>query len=180
MAENDSVTIDGRQVFLIRIPKNASRSMAKALGLAVVGQHKPRNLLEEQVNSECPLFVACLRNPFERLVSWHSYHSPLDPSTYFGAGIYGFREWIEHGCPHKFYACCPQAHPFEQARWIKGYKGELALLNFEDLANDWRELFGMPLPWINKSRHGKWREYYDAATMRQAECIVWVDTLGLM
>lgn len=179
MEENNIAWIGGRRVALIRIPKCASRSMAAALGLRVAGYHVPRRWIEAR-DAGNPMYLACVRPPLDRLVSWHAYHAERDPGIYVGAGVLGFREWVRCGCPHRFPMTVPEMHPWEQWRWIEGVRGELRLLRFDRLAEDWarlsRSMAGLgELRVSNTSDHGDPAEYYDHETRRRAEAICWND-----
>lgn len=176
MADSNFTVIDGREVALIRVPKCASRSLARALGLGSPWGHLPRRELERRYPEKNPLFIACIRNPFDRLVSWHSYHAEADHDLCWGRGVNGFREWVATGCPNRFAPASPEAHPFEQWRWLEGSRGELRVLRFEHLDEDWEKLgLGAPLLHADQSDHTDWRDYYDAPTRQRAENILWND-----
>jgi len=173
----DHTVIAGRRIALIRIPKCASRSMARSLGLSG-GVHKPRKMIEQELPEGPVEFITCFRNPLERLVSWHAYHAEDDPLNYFGAGVRGFREWVRNGCPNVFPSRSPEMHLFEQVRWMKGSIGSLTILRFERLEEDWNAFWqgsGPPLVHINKSEHGEWESYFDLPTRLRAECLVSTD-----
>jgi hypothetical protein len=173
------VTNSGRLV-PIQIPKNASVSIATALGLPRQ-RHKSRRMLERLHDDGGMTFIACVRHPLERLVSWHNYHVIKDTAVYVGAGVHGFRIWVGEGCPHKFATPCPHMHPYEQWRWLDGSKGSLRVLRHESLDEDWtllREDFPDIAPSLlktNFSKPYKWTDYYDRQTLDRALCVVWND-----
>ena len=180
MAEDTHIVTSKGKLVVINIPKNASQSIVGSLG--VRRGHRPRALLELEHPEPDTTFIACVRHPLDRLVSWHAYHAPANPTVYFGPGVNGFRLWVNHGCPHEFDTSAhPMTHPYEQCRWITGATGNLRIIRFETLAEDWERLrddFPELPPTLlhrNASKHRPWIEYYDDKTRGHAECITWAD-----
>ena len=186
---NDVVQAGGREVVLIRIPKCASRSMAAAMGLPPASAHYSVRMIEEARPGSLrgKLVIACVRDPLDRLVSWHEYHADAEPDIYYGRGVQGFRLWVADGCPHRFRMAHPTMHPFEQWRWVFGASAagaDLRLIRHGHLAEDWAALCAdlgtrWTLPWINRSIRSGAADYYDAPTLATAQAITWSDATHL-
>jgi len=183
MKPNDYIKLDGNLVCLVRIPKNASRSMAQALGLHLPGAHKPAAMLKEQNQRKFKdaVAVACVRNPFERMVSWYEFHVGRYPVLYPSHGIDAFRQWVAKGCPHRFWMGHWASHPFEQWRWICDEFGEVLVdhvLHHDTLGRDWSAIFpDIELKEVNQSNHGDWRVYYDKTTADRVATLVHSDLM---
>jgi len=178
------------KVALIRIPKNASRSMASSLGLHLPGAHYPAQMLRESdpARFSTSTKVACIRNPFERMVVWYEFHCGTQPGgMYNGTGIEKFRGWVARACPHRFWMGHWASHPYEQWRWICNAEKEILVdkvLRYENFAAEWEKEIQIPfklepLPKINMTPVNSWGSYYDKATLARVEAIVYND-LGIL
>lgn len=186
MKNNDHSTIGSRDLFLIRIPKNASRSMADALGLRRAGSHHSWTMLKEHYPQfEAGISIACVRNPYERLVSWYEFHvgKTHNVTCYDGSGIDAFRKWVLDGFPQSFWMGHWSSHPFEQWRWICDQNRAIQaniVLRHENLSDDWKQWvsdrFGIgELPKLNTTSHTDWRDYYNRETASRATTLIWND-----
>lgn len=91
----------------ISIPKNASKTVLDimALGknrdieytdsLVIYENHQRGAVLAKRYNLE-QLFVFCFsRNPYDRCISWYTYHRLLEPYKSMS-----FDDWVKSGLPH--------------------------------------------------------------------------------
>lgn len=91
----------------ISIPKNASKTVLDILALGrnrdveytdspvIYENHQRGCVLSERYNLE-HLFVFCFsRNPYDRCLSWYTYHRLLEPYKSMS-----FDDWIKSGLPH--------------------------------------------------------------------------------
>lgn len=118
----------------ISIPKNASKSVLRILQLGRVRMqettHSPviyedhqRAKILSQKYSLKDLFLFCfVRNPYDRCVSWYSYHRHLEPYA-----SRSFKEWLMQGAPHHWTVqnqtdyVADQVSPLLQYSFVESY-----------------------------------------------------------
>jgi hypothetical protein len=163
-----SVNVDhDRRLIFVHIPKTGGTSIKRALGMEGLGDHRTPTALVHPATWEAYFSFMVVRNPFDRLVSSYAYHTG---PTYHGAYFqqhpdlkeWGFQEHFRK-MRDKSWAIRPQVeytrHDYSQTRIS-------AVLRFEDLAEDARELFerigvDAELPHLNPSSRRDARDYYD-------------------
>lgn len=144
----------------ISIPKNASQSIHSALGIklhdksdqnemAICDNHARGVLLKERYKDYNKRFKFCVvRNPYERVKSWYSYHKDvLKLRPYIDVE---FNNWVLSGCPHHWkiqnetnYEKNKELSPLNQWQFIYDEKMNLLvdmICKFENLENDFKKV----------------------------------------
>ena len=155
----NSVSLERRLLF-IHIPKNAGSSIRSALELPGKAEHRFWNHYPSKLRRD--LFTFCvIRNPWDRLVSLYLYWK-RDSKRW---KIRSFPELIEDcrlGFPYGRSFRRPRRHWFPQVDYFMrdGRVHVNRILRFENLRAEWDELFGIPLPHRNATRHGHYSAWY--------------------
>ena len=167
--------VAGNKFLLMFTPKAANSAMKTAIREWAGGSTDPNKLhggwkrvpLFEIPSS--PLFkVACVRNPYDRLVScwqqklWEGGQSGITDIKGFYARM-PFDEFIDRVCELPSEEHNIHFRPMHLHIPCWDY-----LIKFETLEQDWENMmkwFGLPkLKLINSSTHRPWREYYSIQT----------------
>ena len=97
-----------REIILVHIPKNAGRAIQEALGLEW-WQHDTASRVRARVGEKrwrAALKIACVRNPYDRAVSWFYYHKfssipfPQKETKRLMNQFETPSDWVLAGMPH--------------------------------------------------------------------------------
>jgi hypothetical protein len=160
----------------VHINKTAGSSIEEALGLRF--RHRTARQIIEEIGGgkwrECFTF-AVVRNPWDRVVSHYSYRVQTN-QTGLGDGKVGFADWVRESYSLRN----PEFHDkpmmfMPQVDWISDAEGRILVnfvARFENLQADFDSVCKrigrdpVLLPHRKQSRHGAYREYYDAESRR--------------
>lgn len=176
------------KLLFVHIPKNAGKSIIMALDT----QYKDLKKIAwgharlKDVRYKIPLhkykIIACVRNPWERMVSLYNFIAQHKKTYKTRRGIVrqakelkdiGFKKWlIKRG--EKTNNLILTDIP--QYAWLKG-PFNVNCIRFESLANDFKKItnINMKLPVTHKSKHKHYREYYDDETNAYIERVFGYD-----
>ena len=170
-----------KKYIFIRVPKNASSSICKNVGNI---KHYSIDFLEEKIKININnYYTFCIvRNPFDRLVSWFSYHkfnvgkkSDKKLNRYYKNST--FKEWIKNGCvlPNSWTMEKDKynPNPLHQHLWVCDKDNNINVDfvgRYETLKEDYETIksnieIKNPLPKINISNHKDYKKYYDSETI---------------
>lgn len=182
-------------IVLFRVPKCASSTLFAACGeMNILAREK--GVLTEKLGKNpvyrglfCPthakpeeiysifgrsvtnfLSIACVRNPFDRMVSMFSFSNGKNFGDFYGEKNSGtFKDFID--LLYKKWRAKDKSfigiHP--QTMWTHcDFFRPRVVLRFHSLQQDWESMIAsyqikslpIQLPRENKSEHGDWREYY--------------------
>ena len=158
----------------VHINKTAGSSIEEALGLRF--RHRTARQIIEEIGPgkwrECFTF-AVVRNPWDKVVSHYSYRVETN-QTGMGDGKMGFADWVRESYGRRNPVFHDKPLMFmPQVDWISDEKGRILVnfvARFENLQADFDtvcERIGrqqVPLPHRKQSKHGDYRDLYDAET----------------
>jgi hypothetical protein len=162
------------KVAFVHIPKNAGQSVRKTLGNWEYGANHLTAKELKQINPKLwkeYKTIAIVRNPWDRMVSLYHY-SKLHNSYRFEQKAFKlcFEEWlIDIYCKHlhddeivhgKHWM---QYVAHNQLQWIQE-KGNIIvdkIIRFENLTEEWKKLFDVPLRLDNRTNHKTYQTYYN-------------------
>jgi len=170
----------------IHIPKTAGVSIEKKFNYHGMRHHTYRWYLKNFPSDyidKCFKFTI-VRNPWDRLVSWYFYNSwrrdlPSCKKIYHPATKKGFSNWILSGCPHHWKKMDgtnwskEKLDPLTQSDFLLDEYGKIDMDfigRFEKLQKDFNKIcdkLGIKkekLPYLNRSCHKHYSEYYDEET----------------
>ena len=159
----------------IHINRTGGTSIVKALGLPF--EHKTALDIIGRIGQaewDRRFSFAVVRNPWDKVVS-HYHHRVQINLTGLGVATIPFGEWVRQAYGDRNPAYYDPPLMFApQLDWISGRDGSIvvdSICRFENLENDFATVARRigrqaTLPHLNSSRHGLYREYYDAETAR--------------
>lgn len=170
-----------KKYIFIRVPKNASTSLTKSVGQI---KHYSIDFLikEVDVNIHNYYTFCIVRNPFDRLVSWFSYHKfnvgkKRDTKLNKHYKNSTFKKWIQNGCilPSSWTMERDKynPNPLHQHLWVCDNEDNV-LVNFvgryETLKKDYEIIknkinINKSLSQVNISKHKDYKKYYDKETI---------------
>ena len=164
--------IDKYKTIFIHIPKNAGASVAEFFSKQWVSLRVQPNKHDTayQIKSRFPELYnsyskfAIIRNPYDRMVSWYFY---LKRNALKGISseydVIPFEKWVED--PYKFCHFDDRPNFIDpQHSWVDE---TVVILRYENLKEDLNRFFEeeIDLPWVNKSNHENYLNYYNKQTL---------------